>query len=90
MKKCTLCGGKLDYHKKCTFCGLDNTKNDDAYRHLLNQSACADEPLTHVHEDVPMYGKSEKKTSGQLDFKTVVGIIVALFTIIASILGSFE
>lgn len=90
MKKCTLCGGKLDIYKRCTFCGLDNTKNDEAYQHLLNQNECADEPLTHVHGEEVTYTKSDKKVSGQLDAKTIVGIVIALLTIIASILGTFE
>lgn len=51
MKRCTLCGGKLDSQKRCTLCGLDNTKNDSMYRHMVNKNDCADEPLTHVHEE---------------------------------------
>ena len=51
MKRCTLCGGKLDGQKRCTLCGLDNTKNDSMYKHMINKNDCADEPLTHVHEE---------------------------------------
>ncbi|MBQ8803166.1 MAG: hypothetical protein IJZ53_06015 [Tyzzerella sp.] len=51
MRTCSLCGGKLDNHKRCTLCGLDNTKNDSMYKHLLNQSNCEHAPLTHVHEE---------------------------------------
>ncbi len=51
MKRCTLCGGKLNSEKRCTLCGLDNTKNDDMYKHMVNRNSCEDEPLTHVHEE---------------------------------------
>ena len=51
MKTCSLCGGKLDSNMRCTFCGLDNTKNDDMYKHLINNNDCGDGPLTHVHEE---------------------------------------
>ena len=51
MKRCSLCGGRLDLNKRCTFCGLDNTQNDEQYKHLLNQSNCKHEPLTHVHTE---------------------------------------
>lgn len=50
-KKCSLCGGKLDSHLRCTECGLDNTKNDDMYNGLLNRNKCDGEPMTHVHND---------------------------------------
>ena len=58
--RCSLCGERLDSSLRCTVCGLDNSKNDDMYKHLLNQSSCADEPLTHVHEEPKVnknYGK---------------------------------
>lgn len=58
MRTCSLCGGKLDANKRCTFCGLDNTKNDDMYKHLSNQNDCSGGPLTHVHEE-----SVSKKTS---------------------------
>lgn len=51
VKRCTLCGGKLDSQKRCTLCGLDNTKNDSMYKHMVNKNDCAKEPLTHVHEE---------------------------------------
>lgn len=50
-KRCTLCGGKLDGKYRCTECGLDNTKNDDMYKGLLNKNNCDDKPLTHVHKE---------------------------------------
>lgn len=62
MKKCSLCGGKLDREKRCTFCGLDNTKNDDQYKHLLDKNNCEHAPLTHVHEE-PVREKVVKKAS---------------------------
>ena len=51
MKDCSLCGGKLDRNNRCTLCGLDNTKNDSMYKHMINRNECANEPLTHVHEE---------------------------------------
>ena len=51
MRRCSLCGGRLDLSKRCTLCGLDNTQNDEMYRHLVNRSDCADKPLTHVHAE---------------------------------------
>lgn len=51
MKKCSLCGGRLDSSKRCTFCGLDNTKNDDQYKHMINRNSCEEAPLTHVHTE---------------------------------------
>lgn len=62
MKKCSLCGGKLDQQKRCTLCGLDNTKNDDQYKHLLNNNDCKHAPLTHVHEE-PEREKAVKKAT---------------------------
>lgn len=50
MAKCSLCGGTLDGNKRCTLCGLDNTKNDNQYKHMLNINDCKGQPLTHVHE----------------------------------------
>ena len=51
MRRCTLCGGKLDSTKRCTLCGLDNTKNDSMYKYMANRNTCEDMPLTHVHEE---------------------------------------
>ena len=50
-RDCSLCGGKLDRNNRCTLCGLDNTKNDDMYKHLINRNDCENAPLTHVHEE---------------------------------------
>lgn len=61
MKKCSLCGGKLDRNKRCTICGLDNTKSDEMYKGLVNQSVCSEEPLTHVHEEPVQIPKKEIK-----------------------------
>jgi len=58
--RCSLCGERLDKSLRCTVCGLDNTKNDDMYKHLINQNDCQDEPLSHVHEEPKInknYGK---------------------------------
>jgi len=50
-ERCSLCGGKLDSEKRCTECGLDNTKNDEMYRGMMNQNNGDDIPLTHVHTE---------------------------------------
>lgn len=54
-KNCTLCGGKLDSTKRCTLCGLDNTKNDEQYKGYLNRNNHEDGPLTHVHNEPSMH-----------------------------------
>ena len=65
MARCSLCGGRLDFEKRCTLCGLDNTKNDDQYKGLLRQQGCQDRPLTHVHEETPVSAKKQStKYSG--------------------------
>lgn len=59
-RRCSLCGERLDSSMRCTACGLDNTKNDSMYKHLINQNDCEDKPLTHVHEEPKVnknYGK---------------------------------
>lgn len=61
MKKCSLCGGRLDRNKRCTLCGLDNTKSDEMYKDLVNQSVCSKEPLTHVHEEPTQIPQKETK-----------------------------
>ena len=73
MARCSLCGGRLDFEKRCTLCGLDNTKNDDQYKGFLKQNSCDDGPLTHTHEDMTdsvkkqstVYPKSEAPTYSQ-------------------------
>lgn len=50
-RRCSLCGGKLDSQLRCMECGLDNTKNDEMYRGMLNRNKCDGEPLTHVHDE---------------------------------------
>ena len=60
VKRCSLCGGKLDHTRRCTECGLDNTKNDSMYKHMVSQNDCENQPLTHVHEEAKpnkKYGK---------------------------------
>ncbi len=61
-RRCSLCGERLDSSLRCTVCGLDNSKNDDMYKHLLNQNDCADQPLTHVHahEEPKKYTYAQK------------------------------
>ena len=79
MKTCTLCGGKLDRNNRCTFCGLDNSKNDDMYKHLVNQNDCADGPLTHVHGE---HTKKTHKTNKQEKvFPKIVSLIVSVIVL---------
>lgn len=60
-KKCSLCGGKLDGNGICTECGLDNTKDDSAYR--TGRNDCENQPLTHVHTERTMEeGDRKRKT----------------------------
>lgn len=72
MARCSLCGGRLDFEKRCTLCGLDNTKNDDQYKRIMNRNNCDEGPLTHVHEETvsaraqgKVYSKSEAPTYSQ-------------------------
>lgn len=65
-RRCSLCGGRLDNSLRCTECGLDNTKNDAMYKHLINQNDCQDEPLTHVHEHKETYRAPKRE---QYDYK---------------------
>ena len=46
-ERCSLCGGRLDSHRVCTECGLDNNKSEKHYH--VNRSSCDGQPLTHVH-----------------------------------------
>lgn len=89
MRKCSLCGGRLDRDKRCTFCGLDNTRNDEMYRHLVNQSACSDKPLTHVHEEPTQTIKQEIKLPNKIRTtkkdknggKAIIAVLIAVFSI---------
>lgn len=93
MNTCSLCGGKLDANKRCTFCGLDNTKNDDMYKQLINQNDCGDEPLTHVHtEHSNRRATSAKptKTSTKSGLAAVIGIITVIVTLGSSIFELVE
>lgn len=85
MKTCTLCGGKLDVNRRCTLCGLDNTKNDDMYRHLINQNDCADKPLTHVHTE-----SEKRQVPKKSGLATVLGIIAVIATIGSSVFELVE
>lgn len=106
MKKCSLCGSPLDLNKRCTFCGLDNTKNDDMYKHLLNNNACGDGPLTHVHTEptnkrvTNTYSgakytghkntQKNKASSKKGGVATVLGIIAIIATLGSSIFELVE
>lgn len=63
VKRCSLCGGKLDQNKRCVECGLDNTKNDDMYKGMMNKNNCDDESLTHVHNESAVDKKQYKTQS---------------------------
>lgn len=78
MKRCSLCGGRLDLNKRCTLCGLDNTQNDEQYKHLVNQSDCEHGPLTHVHTEPEKANTQEESVLAK-----VISVIVVLFTIIS-------
>lgn len=106
MKTCSLCGGKLDSNRRCTFCGLDNTKNDDMYKHLINQNDCGAGPLTHVHAapekkhsnhtyTTPKYTGQKtihksKTSSKKGGVATVFGVIAIIATLGSSIFGFVE
>lgn len=93
MKTCTLCGGKLDRNNRCTFCGLDNSKNDEMYKQLVNQNDCADEPLTHVHKEhtysKPIYTRStntarnvtRKSKKPEKKLSAVISLIVSVIVL---------
>lgn len=101
-KRCSLCGGKLNSEKRCMECGLDNTKNDDMYKNILNRNTCDDKPLTHVHEepvvkkrDSQKRSKSERtkqtkkqaKVTGKSDMKPVKKRFSTAISIIVVFLG---
>lgn len=60
-RRCSLCGGKL-VDNRCTECGLDNSRNDDMYKDILNKSNCDEKAMTHVHEHKKQH-KKKKSTS---------------------------
>lgn len=93
MAKCSLCGGTLDQNKRCTFCGLDNTKNDEQYKHMINRNDCEDQPLTHVHEYVQgrkANVKFSKKDVNKKNAASIIGVIVALISVFSAIFGFVE
>ncbi len=89
MKKCSLCGGRLDRNKKCTLCGLDNTKSDKMYDGLVNQSECSEEPLTHVHEEPNQNASQEIRLPNKVRTikkdknagKAIIALMIAVFSI---------
>lgn len=83
-KSCSLCGERLDSSLRCTACGLDNTKNDDMYKHMINKNDCQDLPLTHVHEHKePSRPKKQKKKP------TVVGTVISIIILFSTIVPAF-
>lgn len=88
MKTCSLCGGKLDANMRCIFCGLDNTKNDDMYKHLVNQNDCGEGPLTHVHTESG--SRRTKQTSKKSSIATVIGVIAIIATLASSVFEIVE
>lgn len=94
-RRCSLCGERLDSSLRCTACGLDNTKNDDMYKHLINRNDCEDMPLTHVHEEPKKHtysrntSYSNKKSTASPTRKkktNVVGIVVAIIMLFSTII----
>lgn len=93
MKTCSLCGGRLDANLRCTFCGLDNTKNDEMYKHLINQNDCGDGPLTHVHTEPTKrrtFTTKREYTSKKSGLATIIGIIVVIVTLCSSVFELVE
>ena len=93
MAKCSLCGGTLDANRRCSLCGLDNTKNDEQYKHMLNRNDCDDQPLTHVHEHVQKKKanvKFPKKDVNKKNAASIIGVIVALISVFSAIFGFLE
>lgn len=93
MAKCTLCGGDLDQNKRCTFCGLDNTKNDDMYKHLVNQNHCSDQPLTHVHTEPKRTYRATTPTQpakSKSGLGKILGIIAVIVTLGSSVFELIE
>ena len=93
MRTCSLCGSRLDANLRCTFCGLDNTKNDDMYKHLINQNDCGDGPLTHVHTEHSnrrATSTKQTKTSTKSGLAAVIGVIAVIVTLGSSIFELVE
>ena len=90
MVKCSLCGGNLDSKKRCTFCGLDNTKNDDMYKHLVNQNDCSNQPLTHIHTDEENASQKAQSENAKDKVKIICAIIALIATIISFLTGLGE
>lgn len=97
VKRCTLCGGKLDHKRRCTFCGLDNTKNDEMYHRMVNRSECEGKPLTHVHTDKTQQAKikpaqiSKKSPPKERKRTGCVGSVIKVFlllSLVSSLLSS--
>ena len=101
MKRCSLCGGRLDGNQRCILCGLDNTKSDEQYKHLVNRNDCEGEALTHVHEEVqerpsqkqtyslPKYtGRQTAQRQKQASSPKGLGTVIALIGVIATMVGS--
>lgn len=78
MLRCSLCGSRLDLNRRCTFCGLDNTRNDSMYRNMVNQNDCKNKPLTHVHTTTPRPQPRRKKQKSSGCLKHIVIIIVLM------------
>lgn len=102
MKKCSLCGGELDHNRRCTFCGLDNTKNDEKYKKILNRPQYHQRPqepekkeknekaaVSYKTEKYQKVQNKEPKKQGKKQTKLVliVGIVIILFSIVPSIAG---
>ena len=73
---------------RCTFCGLDNTKNDDMYKHLINQNDCGDGPMTHVHTEhtnQKTFTTKQTKKDSKIGLASIIGMIAVVITIISSL-----
>jgi hypothetical protein len=70
---------------------LDNTKNDEMYKNLINRNDCADKPLTHVHEEPKTYRKTytkaqKKPTNNSKKKSGPIGLVVTMIMLLATII----
>lgn len=102
MKKCSLCGGELDRNRRCTLCGLDNTKNDEKYKKFLNRPQYHQRPQESEKQEknekravsykAEKYSKTpNKKVQSQEKKHTkivpVIGFLIVLLAVVPTMIG---